>query len=82
MVMFADEETTSLLALAPRFLASEVNQLASAFVVISIDPARESMCQPHMYMLVWVALGAVAEMLIPPPVVAIEAISNAVFASL
>ena len=80
--MLADEDTTSVLAFAPMARASAESQLMTPLVEISIEPALESKFQPHIYKVVLVAVGVMAEMLMPPPVVAIEASVNGLLASL
>ena len=77
MLMFAEEDSTSVLVLDPRARASEEFQLMTALVEMSIEPARDSKFQPHTYIVVLVAVGVVAEILIPPPVVARDARVNA-----
>ena len=80
--MLAEDDSTSELALEPKERASLVFQLITALDEMSMAPTRDSRFQPYINKVVLVAVGVVAEMLIPPPVVAIDASVNGLLASL
>ena len=73
IVMSAEELVTSPDEDAPSDLALAVLQLICPLVVKVIGPTRETMFASFKDMPAFVAAFTFAEMLIPPPVVAIEA---------